>query len=275
MNIFYTYCYLDKSKPGTFKYKDLDIIFDYEPFYIGKGKNNRILIENHLKTTNSFLYKKIKKLNNNNINIIKLFDNLKEDDAFKYEIELIKAIGRRDKGLGPLVNLTDGGEGSSGFKHTEETIKKLKKYKPTQETINKLKGPKPEGRVGSLGYKHTQETLNKLNGRKWSEESKKKIKGKIMSEETKNKLSIINIGSNHPLYGTHLSKEHKLKLLNSNSKKIIQIDFKTNKIINAFKSIKEANSITKISGQSISRVCNGYQKQAGGYFWKFEKTNIV
>ena len=34
-----------------------------------------------------------------------------EEDAFKLEKHLIKSIGRRDLGLGTLVNMTDGGEG--------------------------------------------------------------------------------------------------------------------------------------------------------------------
>ena len=35
----YVYVYLDTRKPGKFIYYDLE--FDYEPFYVGKGRNNR------------------------------------------------------------------------------------------------------------------------------------------------------------------------------------------------------------------------------------------
>ena len=40
-------------------------------------------------------------------------------------IKYIKIIGRRNKKLGPLVNMTDGGEGCSGCKPSVETMLKL------------------------------------------------------------------------------------------------------------------------------------------------------
>lgn len=40
--LFYV-VYLDSRKPGRFSYVGLDKVFLYEPFYVGKGKNNRHL----------------------------------------------------------------------------------------------------------------------------------------------------------------------------------------------------------------------------------------
>ena len=45
MNNYYVYVYLDPRKQGIYKYDNFE--FNYEPFYIGKGKNNRC--NRHLK----------------------------------------------------------------------------------------------------------------------------------------------------------------------------------------------------------------------------------
>ena len=61
MNNFYTYIYLDVRKPGV--YKCGDYVWDYEPFYVGKGKGGRYLDhlkENRLKY-HSYKNNKIKK----------------------------------------------------------------------------------------------------------------------------------------------------------------------------------------------------------------------
>ena len=38
--IYYVYAYLDTRKPGHFIYQNYK--FEYEPFYIGKGRANRL-----------------------------------------------------------------------------------------------------------------------------------------------------------------------------------------------------------------------------------------
>jgi hypothetical protein len=48
-----------------------------------------------------------------------------ESAAFKGEEELIQRHGRRDLGLGSLCNLSDGGEGPVGFRHTEAALQKI------------------------------------------------------------------------------------------------------------------------------------------------------
>jgi hypothetical protein len=50
MNNFYTYIYLDPRKPGNFKYGKYE--FNYEPFYVGKGYNERCYI--HLKCKDDY-----------------------------------------------------------------------------------------------------------------------------------------------------------------------------------------------------------------------------
>ena len=49
-----------------------------------------------------------------------LLDNLQENEAFYWEKFYIKLLGRRDLNEGNLANHTNGGDGVSGYKFTEE-----------------------------------------------------------------------------------------------------------------------------------------------------------
>lgn len=88
------------------------------PFYIGKGEGRRA--KSHLRGDIGDNQHK-----NNTINLCKregikihvefIGVNLLESQACILETKAIAFWGRRDEGLGPLTNLTDGGEGSSGY----------------------------------------------------------------------------------------------------------------------------------------------------------------
>ena len=73
-NDYYVYVLMDSSKKGNYKYKNIKL--DYEPFYIGKGKNDRI--NQTLYDSSPFKRNKISKLNENNIKILskKLYENI-------------------------------------------------------------------------------------------------------------------------------------------------------------------------------------------------------
>jgi group I intron endonuclease len=122
---YFVYCFLDTRKPG--KYSFGDISFDYEPIYIGKGKGVRP--KRHLtlyKSYNNRFYSKLSSIINNGVEpiYITIKDSLSEEDAFKYEKYFISLIGRIENG-GTLTNLSDGGEGQSGFKFSEESKKNM------------------------------------------------------------------------------------------------------------------------------------------------------
>lgn len=83
------------------------------PFYVGKGQGTRAF---NLKERNQF-HKNIAKKYNCKIEILKYFSSEKE--AFNFEKKLIKLY----KSLGYCeTNITDGGDGISGFKHSQKTI---------------------------------------------------------------------------------------------------------------------------------------------------------
>ena len=164
---YYTYAYLRE---------------DRTPYYIGKGKEDRI-------------YSKQKNIKppKDKSRIIYLKQNLTEAEAFKHEIYMIAVFGRKDLGTGILHNRTDGGEGSSGCIPSEETKRKLSE-------VNK----------GKIVSEETRKKISETSkGKTLSEEHIKKIseanKGHAVSEETKRKLSEAHKGNT-------LSEEHKRKL---------------------------------------------------------------
>lgn len=88
-----------------------------EVFYVGKGTDRRAWATNG----RSRFWKKV--ANKHGYNVVIVQDDMTEDDAFALEIDLIAQHGRRDKGTGTLVNLTDGGEGPSGRVNLSEKTK--------------------------------------------------------------------------------------------------------------------------------------------------------
>lgn len=115
--------------------------------------------------------------------------NLTWEEACKKEKFYIKFLGRLDKGKGSLVNHTDGGEGTNGYKHTEETKLKIGlafKGLPGTPHTNESKLKLSLAHKGKT-FTHTEETKLKMSksqkGIKPSEESKKK-----MSEARKGKI---------------------------------------------------------------------------------------
>jgi hypothetical protein len=100
---YYTYAYLRE---------------DRTPYYIGKGSGRRIY-ENKGRPCGKPKDKS---------RIIFLKQNLTEEEAFEHEIYMIAVFGRKDLGTGILYNKSDGGEGNSGYKHTEKNKEIFKGY---------------------------------------------------------------------------------------------------------------------------------------------------
>jgi len=88
---------------------------------------------------------------------------VKYKKAMELEIHYIKEFGRRDLGLGNLVNLTDGGNVKTGYKHNEESKKKISKSHKnktiTEEHIKNL----VLNHKGTSGIKYSKETKKKMS----------------------------------------------------------------------------------------------------------------
>jgi len=118
---YYVYIYLNPLKRGEFSFGKHK--FNYEPFYVGKGKDNRNLVHLYIIDNKNKLKQRIlNKIKNNNKKpiILKLYENISEYSAFRLEKYLINKIGRRDLKMGSLSNLTNGGDGVSGTIFTRE-----------------------------------------------------------------------------------------------------------------------------------------------------------
>lgn len=94
------------------------------PCYVGKGTRGRWLEHERMgaKHYNKHLGRIIKNAGGE-LPKVKLREGLTEADALATEIALIAAIGRGKHG--PLVNLTDGGDGQTGWVPSDETRAKI------------------------------------------------------------------------------------------------------------------------------------------------------
>ena len=181
--IYYVYAYLDPRKPINLVVDELT--FNFEPFYIGKGKKDRLMT--HLTDTRSGNFLKRQKIERIKLAgyspiIIKLAEHLSEDDALSLEKRLISSIGTKwrikEIPSGPLCNMTSGGE---GYSLSEEQKQKLREQNSRER--NKMFGQSHSESARRLiseyrkKFKHAEETKakyresrkngNNNNARRW------------------------------------------------------------------------------------------------------------
>lgn len=137
-------------------------------------------------------------------------------------------------------NLTDGGEGISGYIFPEEVVQKI---------------------------------AEQNRGRKLSEKTRINMseahKGHPVSKKTRIKLSIANTGKSY-----HVSDETRKKLSETRPNKRFVICIETGEI---FKSLAEAAKWAGISDSFMCKICKGEKATGGGYHWKYadEEYNFV
>lgn len=227
--------------------------------YIGKTINLRNRYNDHKRKnikSNSFINKSLLKygFDNHKFEILDEVALSSLSNAERFYISICKSYN----GINPMgMNLTVGGDGTSGYKHSEEYKERIREivkesYRNGFVTANKgiacseeqkkqisetLKRKYASGEIicPSTGKKRTAKNKKKISdakkgcvgafsGKKHSEESRLKIsialkgKGHIQSEKTKRKLRKLNTGKK-------LSEETKLKI--SITKKI---QFKNKKL---------------------------------------------
>jgi len=211
------------------------------PFYIGVGHDDRNYRRAYDVNLRNSYWKNIVSKTGFEVDI--LLDNLSSDEVYQKEIEFIRLYGRSNIGNGTLVNLTDGGNGTNGCKHS------IKSRKAKSEMVSGRKHP-------MFGKKHSQETLKRMSDIK---------KNKKHSDETLAKILKHNLGRK-------MSDFTKKSLYNSHIKSIIQYDLNGN-FIKEYSSISEAASLIKGGVGNISRATKEDNIIAYGYMWKLNHLN--
>ena len=254
---YYVYTYLDTKEIINTDY--CDIKFEFRPIYIGKGKNRRMLSHFNYRTRfkNHFYNKLNKMIYNENTPLVcklKTFDN--EIEALEFEKLLIKSIGKIKDG-GYLYNTTDGGDGMSGFKHSEETKLKMSK--------------------SHSGFVFSEDHMLKFSksrlGKKHSEESKKKQSdAKVGKHPWNYMLELSKVQLDEVLANTKSKLSVKIgkKPWNYNITKDIILQIDMNGVI-----IKEWVSLIDLENDgyqksNVINVCCGNRKSHRGYKWEYK-----
>lgn len=173
------------------------------PFYIGKGSGDRLTITLNGGTNRhkKAIVAKARAAGANCPRAI-IRANMTETEAFDMERALIAAVGRRDLGTGPLVNLTDGGEGPAGLVHPQRGV-------PRPEAVRAKISAAHKGRVPSIACRTA--ALEANSGKPQSEESRARKRAALIGRprppDVAAKIAAANRARNASLKGVPQSKE--------------------------------------------------------------------
>lgn len=120
-------------------------------FYVGIGKSLKRAFDQKSRGKTWKDYTK-----NHKYDIEILYENISWEEACDIERKLIREIGRRDLGLGPLVNLTDGGDGIQNL--SEESRAKMASQKGNYRELNSFYGKKHSGDLSRFGVQNKGKT---------------------------------------------------------------------------------------------------------------------
>lgn len=241
-----------------------------------------------LNYANQFLTDERSKYGLENFDILVIDTCETQEKAWELEQFYIKEYGTK---YPDGYNLTDGGAGAKGYKHSEKAKKKMSEARKgrlvTEETRQKL-SISLKGK--NIGIKLSEETKRKISetkkGIKLSEETRKKMSkskkekykteihhmvGKHLSEETKRKLSEAKKGKNHPLYGKHHTEETRRKMSETHKNPILQYT-KNGEFIREWASATDAARELGFKQQNISACCRGKLKTSNGFKWCYSSS---
>ncbi len=143
------------------------------PFYVGvtDDLNKRASEHNQsrkIKTRCQLFHKKLNKMEREGVDVrpTLLLENVIRTKALEiYERCLISVVGRRDQFKGPLTNLTDGGEGHTGYVVSRATRQKIglaNSNKAMHDNTRKAILKANKGNKYRKGSTHTELTCQKI-----------------------------------------------------------------------------------------------------------------
>lgn len=258
-----------------------------EVFYVGKGYNKRAFSKH---SRSSHWYNIVNK-SDYKVEFVDI--NLDEETAFELEIFTIEFYGRKDLGLGTLINLTDGGDGVSnpskeirikiGNANRGKTLSTEIKEKMSIAQSNKSEEYRNKISKSLKGRKLTKEHIENrtISQKNMNKKPIINCRGEIF-ESSKDAGSILNIGEgnisnccrgNTKYAGKYSDGEPiqwmKLEEYTSGKTFNTYINIKCKPIINCrgdiFESIKSASEALNIKSSSISACCRGLTKYSGKY----------
>jgi hypothetical protein len=212
------------------------------------------------------------------------YEKLTEQFAFDLEKILIECIGRYDLKKGPLCNLTNGGEGSSGYKMSSKEIEKIRERMTNRIVSDKTRNKLREANVGKKHSNISKEKMSLSHQNKHlSNEHKQKIskgnKGKSIKDSVKENMRINNPMFN-PIYRKKCldklnyrnkynnpmkNPESVAKMMNNKRKIFYRV---TNILTNEesiIDNMAEFCKNNKLNKSSMCHVVNGRQKEHRGF----------
>jgi len=299
-DLFYVYAYLDAEG---------------KPFYIGKGIRGRAQLHlkachnKHQQAYGTMFYRKLRKLDRagETPNIEKIINEVSESEALQWEQFFIAALGRRDLKTGCLCNHTNGGEGTSGFRFSEESKQKMsesrRKWKLSPESIEKSarsrRGQKrlPETcrRISEALKNPSRETLARmsraqsvpviavdpLNGEDLIQFDSALAASKFFGvsngviieclqghTETSGGCGWRRVDETQK-YAEHVPSDARRWANHSQKKSVVAQDKTTNEDLMLFSSVSEAARFFGVSVVAISNCLKGHAKTSAGCAWRY------
>lgn len=253
MTDFYVYGYCDPQSDDPF-------------FYIGKGHGDRAwehTWDSNLFKDETHFYRKLRKMVREGVEPeIKIIENgLSETGSFKLERILISHYGRLDTGTGCLCNHTDGGEGASGYHHTEDSRSDIAYRRQHQIISESATITSANSRTGLKLSDNARRNQGIAARRRWQDpEYRKKMAQRVIfiSNAARRNMSLAHTGKSYPRKSGYSCPIR--------WKPVMSLDPSTGAVLNQYPSIKAAVADGFLQS-GISNCLSGRARTHRGFRW--------